>query len=163
MRPNTRFTSPAVANMKNEASVEIDRDIEEVFRLTCDHIPEWSTIVVEDNLIEQTLDGVGTTFLTITEERGRRMEFQGVVTKYDPPFSQAVHLTGEFFDIDSEFQFVEIQGQTKVTQISSVAGKGMFRAFFFLFGWMMKKANCEASLKELNGLKAYCEGHTTNL
>ena len=45
--------------MKNEASVEIDRPIEEVFRLTNEHIPEWSIVVVEDQVIDEKPDGVG--------------------------------------------------------------------------------------------------------
>jgi hypothetical protein len=38
--------------MRSEGSLEIDRPIDEVFRLTCDHVAEWSTIVVEDESVE---------------------------------------------------------------------------------------------------------------
>ena len=67
--------------MKQSACIEIDCPIDDVFRLTNDHVAEWSIIVVEDEVIEQKPDGVGTTFRTVTEERGRRMEFDGIVTR----------------------------------------------------------------------------------
>jgi hypothetical protein len=64
--------------MRNEVSVEIDRPIDDVFRLTNDHVAEWSIIVVDNEVIDRKVDGVGTTFRTVTEDHGKRMESQGV-------------------------------------------------------------------------------------
>ena len=44
---------------------------------------------VEDEVIEDK-NGVGTTFRCVTEERGRRMVFQGVVTLWEPPTKSAI-------------------------------------------------------------------------
>ena len=44
--------------MKQSASVEIDCPIDDVFRLTNDHVAEWSIIVVEDEVIEQTVEAI---------------------------------------------------------------------------------------------------------
>ena len=60
--------------MRNTGSVEIDRPIHEVFRLTNEHVAEWSIIVVEDEVLDEKPEGVGTTFRTVTEENGKRME-----------------------------------------------------------------------------------------
>jgi len=38
--------------------------------LTNDHVADWSTIVVEDEVLDKKPDGVGTTFCTVTEEHG---------------------------------------------------------------------------------------------
>ena len=94
--------------MRNEVSVEIGRPIEDVFRLTTERMPEWSIIVVEDEVIDQKPEGVGTTFRTVTEDHGKRMEFQGVITRYDPPHANAVRLTGQAFDIETEFTFEDL-------------------------------------------------------
>ena len=143
--------------MRNEGSVEIDRPIEDVFRLTNDRIAEWSILVVEDEVIDETPEGVGTTFRTVTEENGKRMEFQGVVTRYEPPHVNAVRMTGKMFDIEAEYTFEDLSGRTRVTQRSNVTGKGFFRLFLVLVGWMMNKASCKALDKELNSLKRFCE------
>lgn len=138
--------------MQSLASIEIDRPIDEVFTYTNEQVAEWSLTVVEDVLIEDK-DGVGTTFLCVTEERGKRMEFQGVVTIWEPPTKSAISLTGKSFDIEAEYRFEDLDGRTRVTQESTVSGKGFFRIMFFLGGWFMKKEGCKAVSKELESLK----------
>lgn len=146
--------------MQNEASVEIDRPIEDVFRLTNNHVAEWSIVVVEDDVIDRTPNGLGTTFRTVTEENGKRMEFQGVVTHYEPPYASAVRLTGDMFDIDAAYSFEDLRGRTRVTQMSIVHGKGVLKVIFALFGWLMKKASCDATNNELLSLKKFCEEYS---
>lgn len=143
--------------MRNEVSVEIDGPIEEVFRLTNDHVAEWSIVVIEDEVLDKKPEGVGTTFRTVTEDHGKRMVFQGVVTRYNPPHANAVRLTGAMFDIETEFTFEDLSGRTRVTQTANVTGKGFFKWFMLLFGWMMNKSHCKASEKELDSLKRFCE------
>ena len=143
--------------MQNDASVEIDRPIDEVFRLTHENVADWSIIVVEDKVIEEKPEGVGTTFRTVTEENGKRMVFQGVVTRYEPPHVHAVYLTGKLFDIEAAYMFEDLGGRTRVTQVSNVYGKGFFKLFLRLFGRMMQKASCSATENELVSLKRFCE------
>ncbi|MFG0297665.1 MAG: SRPBCC family protein [Maioricimonas sp. JB045] len=143
--------------MRSEGSIVIDRPIEEVFHLTCDRVPEWSLVVSEEQILEESPDGVGTRFRTVTEDRGRRMVFDGVVTSHEPPHLSAVRLTGKDFDIEAVYMFEDLGGQTRVTQHSVVDGKGFFKVMFALFGWAMKKASCGATQRELESLKAYCE------
>ncbi len=145
--------------MHNEASIEIDRPIDEVFRLTNEHVAEWSIIVIEDEVLSRTPEGVGTTFRTVTEDQGKRMEFQGVITQHDPPHVNAIRLTGTMFDIETKFTFEEHSGRTRVTQTASVTGKGFFKFFMFVFGWMMNRSHCEASKNELDSLKRFCENY----
>ncbi len=107
--------------------------------------------------IEEKPGGVGSTFRCVTEERGKTMEFQGVVTRHEPPRLSAIHLTGQYFDIDAEYRFEDLDGRTRVTQESTVAPKGFLKVIFFLFGWMMKKSTCKAVANELNNLKQKLE------
>ena len=61
--------------MKSEASVEIDRPIEQVFELTNENVSKWSTVVVEDEVIEDRNNGdVGTKFRIVMFFRGRFMQ-----------------------------------------------------------------------------------------
>jgi hypothetical protein len=143
--------------MKQQASVEIDRPIDEVFEYTNNNVAEWSITVVEDEVIDETPERVGTSFRCVTEERGNRMEFQGVVTRYERPTASAIRLTGKHFDIEAEYVFEDLGGRTRVTQQSAVTPKGLFAVFFFLFGWMMHRSACEAQENELNSLKRLLE------
>ncbi len=143
--------------MQTEGSIEIKRPIDDVYRLTVDHVAEWSNIVVEDEVIEEHPDGVGTKFRSVTEDRGQRMEFEGVVTKQEPPHVHAIHLTGKMFDIEAAYAFERVDGGTRVTQWSNVKGKGFFKVMLLTMGWLMKKSSCDALQKELESLKLFCE------
>lgn len=143
--------------MKTEGSVEIDRPIEEVFYLTNDDVAAWSIVVVEDKMIDEKPGKIGSTFLSVTEDRGNRMEFQGTITAWEPPYACAVRLEGKMFDIEAAYSFEDLGGRTKVTQFSTVEGKGFVKLMFVLFGWMMNKASCDALDKELQSLKRFCE------
>ena len=143
--------------MQQQASVDIDWPIDEVFEYTNSKVAEWSQTVVEDEVIEEKPEGVGTTFRCLTEDHGQQMEFQGVITRYEPPKVSAIHLTGKAFDIDAEYVFEDLGGRTRVTQESTVTAKGMLRVVFFLCGWMMKKSTCKAVENELENLKRLLE------
>jgi uncharacterized membrane protein len=155
---NSSSTIPADEDvMHSLASVEIDRPIDEVFQYTNEKVAEWSLTVVEDKLIEDK-NGVGTTFLCVTEENGRRMDFDGVVTRWNPPTVSAISLTGKSFDIEAEYRFEDLNGgRTRVTQESTVSGKGFVKVMFFLFGWLMNKQGCKAVTNELESLKQKLE------
>ncbi|EMI15706.1 polyketide cyclase/dehydrase, partial [Rhodopirellula maiorica SM1] len=143
--------------MQNTTSILIDRNIDDVYRLTHQNVAEWSIIVVEDVVIEEKPGGVGTKFRTVTEDHGKRMEFAGVVTRCEPPHVHAVHLTGTMFDIDAEYVFDDLNGRTRVTQRATVTGKGFFRWFILLLGWTMKRSHCKSSEQEMQSLKQFCE------
>lgn len=144
--------------MNTKGSVEIDRPIEHVFHLTNKNVTDWSTIVLEEHIINETEDVIGTTMRTVTEDHGRRMEFEGIVTEYDCPHATSIELTGESFDLKVDYTFDDLDGRTRVTQHSFVSPKGwMMKIMFFVMGWLMKSANCKALNKELQSLKSFCE------
>lgn len=147
--------------MRTECSVEIDRPLGEVFEFTTDHVAEWSIIVVEEEVLEETPDGVGTTFRVLTEDRGRQVELHGVVTRHEPPTAHAVHMVGNQFEIVAEYTFEELDGRTRVTQDSTVRGKGLFGVILVLFGWLMRSSSCKAQERELANLKRILEERET--
>lgn len=142
--------------MHSNVSVEIDRPIEDVFTYTNEKVAEWSLTVVEDEVIEDN-GGVGDTFRCVTEEKGRRMEFHGTTTVWEPPTRSAISLIGKSFDIEAEYRFEDLNGRTRVTQESTVSGKGFVKIMFLLFGWLMNKQGCNAVQNELESLKAKLE------
>jgi carbon monoxide dehydrogenase subunit G len=143
--------------METTRSVEIDRPIEAVFKYTLHNVAEWSIVVVEDEVTSDGPVGVGTTFRSITEERGDRMEFSGKVTKHEPPTAHSVFMTGKSFDLVVDYTFEAIDGGTRLTQHSQVNAKGFIKVMFFLLGWLMKGKSCDALDKELASLKKCCE------
>lgn len=143
--------------MDTAVSIDVDRPLQEVFEFTIKHVAEWSIIVVKDEVIDETPEGVGSTFRVTTEEKGRRSVFEGRVTRHEPPVAHAVFMKGSQFDITAEYRFEDLGGRTRVTQWSQVQGKGVFKVIFVLLGWLMRKANRNALEQELLNLKRVAE------
>lgn len=145
--------------MKNQGSIVVDQPIDRVFEYTTNHVADWSLTVVEDEPLDTKPDGgVGSTFRCVTEDHGRRMEFQGEVTRHEPPRFSAVSLVGKQFNIEVLYTFEEENGSTRVTQASVVKPNGIvMKVLFAIIGPFAKKASCEATAKELASLKEKLE------
>lgn len=144
--------------MKSIGSVEINCPIDVVFDRTINHVEDWCTIVVSDEVVQDCNNGdIGTTFRTITEEKGRRMEFDGRVTRHSPPHAHSIHMVGDGFEIEVDYDFDDLMGGTRVTQTSTVHGKGVFKLIFAVLGWAMKRSHCKTTEEQLGILKQICE------
>jgi len=141
--------------MKASLHIDIPCPIDDVFDAACNHVVEWSKTCVEDEVLEDR-DGVGTRFRMVTEDNGRRMDFEGEVTAWDPPTHSAVFMTGKYFHLDVGYDLEPIEAGTRLTQNTNVIPQGFMRVMFFLFGWLMKRANCEAQDNELESLREFC-------
>jgi len=144
--------------MAMKASVLIERPIQTVFDLTNDHVTQWSNIVEEEEILKVTPEGIGSTFRTVTSEHGRKMIFKGVVTRYEPPTASGIQMEGDAFSLTADYTFEQVDQVTRVTQTSTVNGKGIFRILIPAMCLLMRKSNCQALQDELNRLKMYCEG-----
>lgn len=148
--------------MTMRASVLINCPIQTAFERTNDHVTDWSSIVQEEEMLHVTPDRIGSTFRTVTTEHGREMTFDGVVTRYTPPYASGIRMEGEAFSLTANYKFEEVPEGTRVTQTSTVTGKGFFRILIPLMGFFMRKSNCQALQKELNQLKRYCEAQASS-
>ena len=143
--------------MQTEMSVEIERPIKEVFDYTTNNVAEWCSVVLKDEVIDKKPKVVGTTFRVITEERGHQMELDGVVTRHEPPTAHTVLMKGKQVNIEAAYFFEDLGGRTRITQRSTVNGKGFVKVMFILFGWLMRKSSRNALEKELSNLKRLIE------
>ena len=146
--------------MRTQLSVEIDRPIDEVFHRTLNNVSDWSITCIEDELIEETPEGVGTRFRIVTEDRGQKMEFHGQVTEQDAPRMSRCEMVGKSIDLDVIYTFDETSTGTRVTQQTHAKGKGFLKVMLPLMGWMMKKSTCTAQQAELQSLKTFCESRS---
>ncbi len=118
--------------METSGSIEIGRPIEAVFDYTLNNVSEWSLTVVEDRVTSDGPVGVGTTFETVTDDHGRRMDFTGKVTRHEVPTLHSIELIGKMFDLIVDYKFESIPNGTRLTQTSVVKPKGLMKAVFFL-------------------------------
>ena len=142
--------------METRGTIEIDAPIDKVFRLTTEHVPEWSSVVAEEHVLTTNEDGSRATFRMVTETQ--RAQFAGTVKTHEPPHASVVVMEGDQVDMHVAYMFEDLGGSTRVTQVSNVTAKSTGLKFvFFLGGGAIKSVNCKAVEKELGLLKAFCE------
>ena len=90
------------------------------------------------------------------------MEFDGLVTRHEPPNYSTVLLKGQYFDLHLEYTFEDLSGRTRVTQVSTAKGKGVTKLMLFLLGWMMKSASRKSLEKDFATLKQLLESRNNS-
>ena len=155
-----RTTCYALGAMEGEYSIDIDRPREEVFAFIDDeeNLPKIVPNLVDQGLINETPDKVGTTFWHIYEENGRKMKMTGEVTEHQPHERLAVKLDGSFFGLEVAYKLEELGPKaTRLTQYSKSRFKHVFKLMGLLFGKKMEREGRKAQAENFARMKAMIE------
>jgi hypothetical protein len=63
--------------------------------------------------------------------------------------------------MEADYQFEGLGGETRVSQVSIVKGKGFVKVMFALFGLLLKRGSCQAMEEEMLNLKGVMEDAPT--
>ena len=150
--------------MKTEFTIDIDRPRAEVFAFLDDpeNLPKIVPTLIDQGVIEETPEKVGTTFWHVYEEEGRKMKMTGVVTEYAEPERMAVSLDGAMFRLKVDYRFEELgPNSTRLIQCAESEFKHVFKLFGLLFKKKVKEMECEgekAQAENFARMKAILEG-----
>jgi len=140
-------------------TIEINSTPEKVFYWLSD--PErakvWMSSVSKTEILHETTDMVGTTFRETVEEDGQGTELCGKVTAYQPNQLIAFHLEGDFNVVDVEYRLEALEGQTLLTQSSTIRFKSFVKILMFFAGPAFKKKILGQLQREFTELKKLCE------
>ena len=136
-----------------EASVVINRPIEEVFAFVSDFekSPQWMAELVESKQTSEGPVGVGTTLSGVATPLGRRAESTQEVVEYELNRKYAIKSTSGPVTSKDNYTFESVAGGTKVTRVAEAETSGFFRLAEPLAVRMMRrqfKTNF-ANLKDL--------------
>ena len=150
--------------MKGTYSIDIERPREQVFAFLDDeeNLPKMVPNLVDQGVIHETPEKVGTTFWHVYEEKGRRMKMTGVVTEHRPPERLVVKLDGAFFALEVTYELEELgPTSTRLTQISDARFKHVFKLMGLLFGKKMEREGKQAQVETFARMKAAIEEGTS--
>lgn len=125
-----------------EASVVIDRPIEEVFAYVGDleKNVQWTAELVEVKKTSEGPVGVGTTWVAVAQVLGRRIEDTVEVSEFEPSRKYSFkHAAGPISIEKDEFTFESVTGGTKVTHAVEAEIGGFFRIAEPLVTRMMRR------------------------
>jgi uncharacterized membrane protein len=110
-----------------EASVVINRPIEEVFTFAADmnKSSTWQSSVLETALISPGPVGQGTTYRHTMQFSERRLEATAEITDYEPPRKYAWKATSAPFPLSGGMSFEAVNGSTRVTHSLEAEPSGL--------------------------------------
>ena len=137
---------------KVEASVLIDRPVDEVFAYVIDvrNWPQWTGFPE----VKQTSEGpvgVGTTFWGVSEFMGRQAEWTSEVTGYEPNRTVEQKVAWGGMSIEQSMTFEPVEGGTKYTQVGEAEMGGFFKVAEPIAKRTMQK-QMEANLAKLKDI-----------
>jgi uncharacterized protein YndB with AHSA1/START domain len=100
-----------------ESSVVISRPVEEVFEFVTnpENDPQWQSAILESKRTSAGPLGVGTTEAGVGKIIGRRIEWTGEVTEYEPNKKVKYLVTGGPLTAEQTVTFEPVEGGTKFT------------------------------------------------
>lgn len=112
-----------------EASVVINRLVEEVFAYLSDvrNWSQWNPSFLEGEQTSEGPVGVGTTARGVSQFLGRRMEWTGEVTEYEPNRKVEEKITSGPMSMELSLTFEPVEGGTRLTFVGEGEIGGLFR------------------------------------
>lgn len=136
-----------------EASVDINRPIEEVFAYATDptKAPEWSSMILESTLEGSGPIGVGSRFSVVAKVLGRRVDSTAEVTQYEPPRKCVVRAVSGPGQLEIERQLESIPEGTRYRSRLVGESGGLFKLADPIVGALLKRT-VETDLHTLKAL-----------
>ena len=127
--------------VKVEASVDIERPIEEVFAYVADptKTPEWSSIALECTPEGSGGIGVGSRIRTVGKFLGRRLESTLEVTEYDAPRKFAMRAVSGPVHFEMERRLESIGQGTRYHSTQTGESGGVFKLADPIVAVLMKR------------------------
>ena len=117
----------------------------------------WTSNVSSYQVLHETPEMVGTTFVETVEDEGGRTEMHGVVTDFIPNQLIAFHLSGKYNVVDVEYRLEEIETGTCLTQHANIRFKSFLKLISLFMEPAFKKKNLSQLQSEFDRLKELCE------
>jgi hypothetical protein len=141
-----------VAEIKQ--AVNIRRPVEDVFAIVADpgYDHYWSSAVIEAGITTPPPTGVGTTAHYVSRILGRRMEYDWVITEFEPNRRLVARLQGGLVPARAALSVEpDSGGGTRLTVVYWVESGGFVRLSWPLVRWLGNRAWRQAfgTLKEL--------------
>ena len=126
---------------KMEASVVIDRPIDEVFAYVVDASswPKWEEGLLEAEQTSQGPTGAGTTFKGINQFMGQKMEWTSEITEYETNKRVGHEIISGPMSVEQTLTFEPADGGTRFNLAAEGETGGFFKMAEPIVNRMMKK------------------------
>jgi hypothetical protein len=149
--------------MQIDCSIEILADPDQVFPWIDD--PEkamlWQQGVKGGEIIKETPERIGTSFVETMEEGGSSIEMRGVITGYTKNKLIAFHLESKIHVVDVTYSVAGADGRSLVLMESKIRWKFPMNIMRIFLGRKIKNGILEQTESEFAELKWLCEAENS--
>jgi len=146
--------------MKTTKTTLIDAPAAIVFLWLEDNgrLKQWVPNLVEDEVLVETTEKVGSQFRQVFLENGKRMEMVGEITAYVENERMRVNMTGDMFALDVDYILKGLSNnKTELTQNSKIRLKGFLKILAPIMSLMSKLSSKDPQAEAHAKLKAMAE------
>lgn len=123
-----------------------------------DRLQQWVPNLIEDEVLVETPEKVGSRFRQVFVENDRKMEMIGEITAYVENERMRVDITGDMFDLDVDYFLTQLADhQTELTQDTQIRFKGIMKWLTPIFSLMSKFSSKDPQGDAHAKLKAMAE------
>ena len=123
-----------------------------------DRLRQWVPNIIEDEVLIDTPDKVGSKFRQVYLENGKKMEMIGEIKEYTQDKSMRVDILGDMFDLDVAYTVTETgHAQSELTQNTHIKFKGILKLFGPIFGLLAMFKSKSPQDESLAKLKVMAE------
>jgi uncharacterized protein YndB with AHSA1/START domain len=145
--------------MKFSTSININSKPEEVFSWINepDKAKLWQKGIKSEEIIKETPEKIGTTFIETMEENGKSLEMFGKITDYIPNKLISFHLESKIHKVQVNYS---IKGETEKSTVqidTTINWKFPISIIFLFIGFKIKAKILDQTKFELLELKRLCE------
>lgn len=119
---------------------------------------QWQKGVESSEIIKETQERIGTTFLEVMEEGGKSLEMHGVITGYARGEMISFHLESRVHAVDVRYTVRGEDGNSAVSMESDIRWKFPMNIMSLVVGRKMRAKIAEQLEEEFAELKRLCSG-----
>jgi uncharacterized membrane protein len=118
---------------------------------------QWQKNVKSGEIIAKNPEVIGTTFKEEIEEDGKKLEMEGIITKFKQNEEIGFHLESKIHRVDVNYSIEEYDEKSRVTCGAKIKWKFPLNILSILLGRRMNKGISEQLASEFIELKNMCE------
>jgi len=121
---------------------------------------QWLTHLAEYERLDETDDKVGTRVRQVWNDKGHQTELRGHITTYAPHSQLGIRLAGDRFSVEVDYILRDLDGRTKLTQITRFRYTGLLRWIGLVAGRSLRKSYLGELKRHLATLAKLCQSQS---
>ncbi|MBD3669757.1 MAG: SRPBCC family protein [Gammaproteobacteria bacterium] len=145
--------------MRLKTGIDLECSPQQAFTWVDDPVraKQWQINVSHVEILKETEQRVGTTFVERLDENGRGTELHGYISEYEPNSIIAFHLEGDYNVVDVRYTVSPLNGGARLEIEAKIRFRSLIRILSLFMGPVFKRQTRQRLDEELLRLQQLCK------